>query len=500
MLYLIQLRTGNRAIFIGGIKVERKAGVLMHISSLPNSRGIGSFGKSAYEFVDFLAAAGLSLWQVLPLCPTSYGDSPYQSPSAVAGNPYFIDIDTLIADGLLKESEAPVYPLGKVDYAAVYYERFATLRKAFGRFIKTPSADYEEFKAENAFWLDDYALFMALKEAHEMQAWYTWKPEYMHRTANMNKFKKAAEFHKFLQYEFFKQWSVLKEYANARGIKIVGDMPIYVAHDSVEVWSNPKQFLLNPDLTKKVVAGVPPDYFSADGQLWGNPIYDWDYMRETGYEWWVMRMRMALKLYDVVRIDHFRAFADYYVIPADRNDAKVGEWRPGPGLALFDVLRERLGDPEIIAEDLGELHDCVRALVRDVGYPGMKVMQFAFDGDPNNEFFYKNYKNNCVAYPGTHDNDTTRGWFEALPGSGKMLVQRMLGYYGDDITAEIIERLFSSAADTVIIPMQDFLNLPTDARMNIPSTLGGNWAWRSEAVWKDKAGEIRSLVERHGRL
>ncbi len=477
--------------------MERKSGVLMHISSLPNNRGIGSMGKEAYEFVDFLAESKLALWQVLPLCPTSYGDSPYQSPSALAGNPYFIDLDALIADGYLKEAEAPVYEMGYVDYERVYNERYATLKKAYRRFIKTPPADYETFKAENAFWLDDYALFMGLKEAHGMQAWETWEERYKQRTASMTRFEKAGEFHKFLQYMFFKQWAALKAYANGKGIKIVGDMPIYVAYDSVEVWGNPKQFLLNDDLSRKVVAGVPPDYFSADGQLWGNPIYDWQYMRETNYEWWVMRMRMALKLYDVVRIDHFRAFADYYVIPADRTDAKVGEWVTGPGMEFFDVINRELNSPAIIAEDLGELHDCVRELVRTTGYPGMKVMQFSFDGNPYNDFYYTNYKPNCVAYTGTHDNDTTLGWFEAF--GDKELVRRTLGYYGDDVTGEIIERLFSSAADTVIIPMQDFLRLPTEARMNIPSTLGGNWAWRSEAVWKERAGEIRALVEKYNR-
>ena len=477
--------------------MERKAGVLMHISSLPNNRGIGSMGKEAYEFVDFLANAKLSLWQVLPLCPTSYGDSPYQSPSALAGNPYFIDIDALIEAGYLKESEAPVYDMGYVDYEKIYYERYATLKKAYRRFIKEPPADYEAFKAENAFWLDDYALFMGLKEAHDMQAWETWEERYRKRTASMTRFEKAGEFHKFLQYTFYKQWAKLKEYANSKGIKIVGDMPIYVAYDSVEVWGNPKQFLLNDDLSRKVVAGVPPDYFSADGQLWGNPIYDWSYMRETNYEWWVMRMRMALKLYDIVRIDHFRAFADYYVIPADRTDARVGEWRPGPGMELFNVINEKLGNPAIIAEDLGELHDCVRELVRETGFPGMKIMQFSFDGNPYNDFYYTNYKPNCVAYTGTHDNDTTCGWFNAL--GDKDLVRRTLNYYGDDITGTIIERLFSSAADTVIIPMQDFLRLPTEARMNIPSTLGGNWAWRSDAVWTDMTDELRALVEKYNR-
>ena len=481
--------------------MERKAGVLMHISSLPGTRGIGSLGKAAYEFVDFMSESGLKLWQVLPLCPTSYGDSPYQSPSVLAGNPYFIDIDMLIAPKLLKPAEAPTYPFGNVDFGAVYVERYATLRKAFKRFIKTPPEAYSEFKAENAFWLDDYALFMALKEANGMRAWEEWSDEYKFRTADMTKFEAAGEFHKFLQYEFYTQWSALKAYANAKGVKIVGDMPIYVAYDSVDVWSDPKQFVLNADLSRKVVAGVPPDYFSADGQLWGNPIYDWDYMKSTGYAWWIMRMKMALKLYDVVRIDHFRAFADYYVIPADRTDARVGEWVNGPGMDFFNAVNGALGSPEIIAEDLGELHDCVRELVRETGFPGMKVMQFAFDGNPHNDFYYTNYTHNCVAYTGTHDNDTTRGWFEALDAGGKDLVRRTLGYYGDDITGVIVERLFSSAADTVIIPMQDLLDLSGYARMNTPSTLGGsNWAWRSEPVWRDLAPKLHELVEKYDRI
>lgn len=471
----------------------------MHISSLPNSRGIGSMGKAAYAFVDFLADAKLSLWQVLPLCPTSYGDSPYQSPSAVAGNPYFIDIDTLIDEGLLKPDEAPEYALAPVDYAAVYTERYATLRKAFRRFKRSIPSDYETFKSENAFWLDDYALFMALKEAHDMQPWYTWDAKYMHRTGSMTKFAGAAEFHKFLQYEFFRQWLALKRYAGSKGIKIVGDMPIYVAYDSVEVWSNPKQFLLNDDLSRKVVAGVPPDYFSENGQLWGNPIYDWEYMRKADYDWWVMRMRMALALYDIVRIDHFRAFADYYAIPAERTDARVGKWLTGPDIELFDVINAKLNSPAIIAEDLGELHDCVRALVKKTRYPGMKIMQFAFDGNPRNDFYYTNYDENCVAYTGTHDNDTTRGWFDSLGDADKSLVRRTLGYYGDDIVGEIVDRLLSSVADTVIIPMQDLLKLPTSARMNTPSTLGGNWTWRSVADWEKLAPELRAKTEKYKR-
>lgn len=480
--------------------MKRTAGVLMHISSLPNNRGIGSMGKEAYEFVDFLVESGLSLWQVLPLCPTSYGDSPYQSPSALAGNPYFIDVDTLISDGLLLASEAPEYEMGDVDYERIYNERYVTLKKAYERFIDNPDAEYETFKAENKFWLDDYAVFMALKEKHGMQAWETWEDEYKYRTADLSEFTEAGEFHKFMQYEFFKQWSALKAYANSRGIQIVGDMPIYVAYDSVEVWAQPEQFLLNEDLSRKQVAGVPPDYFSEDGQLWGNPIYNWDYIKSTGYAWWVMRMKNAFTLYDILRIDHFRAFADYYSIPADSATAKVGEWLPGPGIDFFNVINEKLSNPSIIAEDLGEVHECVRDLLKAVGYPGMKVLQFAFDGDPKNDFYYTNYPTNCVAYTGTHDNNTTRGWFASLTEDESNLVRRTLGYYGNSITATLVERLFSSAADTVIVPMQDFLNLGAKARMNTPSTLGCNWAWRSEAKWLKKAKTIKRLVKTFDRI
>ncbi len=478
--------------------MERKAGVLMHISSLPGARGIGSLGKAAYAFVDFMRDAGLSLWQVLPLCPTSYGDSPYQSPSALAGNPYFIDLDMLVADGLLKPSELPEYPPDTVDYAAVYAERFDTLEKAFRRFDAT-RADYIKFKSDNAYWLDDYALFMAVKKSQGMRSWDTWSVGLRRRTASMTRYAGRAEFYKFLQYLFFAQWHALKAYANKRGIKIVGDMPIYVAYDSVDVWSHPELFLLDPELAKTSVAGVPPDYFSADGQLWGNPLYDWDRMRETNYAWWVTRMRKAFELYDIVRIDHFRAFADYYAIPADRTDARVGEWKLGPNKEFFTVVDRELNSPKIIAEDLGELHDCVRELVRETGYPGMKIMQFAFDGNPNNEFYYTNYGKNCVAYTGTHDNDTTRGWFDSLDESGKAMVRSTLGYDGENIAAEIIERLFSSAADTVIVPMQDFLDLPSTARMNTPSTLGGNWTWRCADGYAACAAKIKALVEKYDR-
>lgn len=471
----------------------------MHISSLPGKYGIGAMGKEAYAFVDFAAQAGFALWQVLPLCPTSYGDSPYQSPSALAGNPYFIDLDALAGEGLLKPNELPEYPLKAVDYAAIYNERYATLRKAFLRFKKAPSARYAEFKAENSFWLNDYALFMAIKEAHGMRAWDGWEDEYRYRTADMSAFDEAGEFYKFLQFEFFEQWKALKTYANGKGVKIIGDMPIYVSYDSVDVWSAPEQFTLNADLSRKEVAGVPPDYFSAKGQYWGNPIYDWNRMKSDGYSWWIARMKKAFELYDVVRIDHFRAFADYYAIPADRDDACVGDWRKGPGKEFFDAIDRELGSPEIIAEDLGELHDCVRELVNATGYPGMKVMQFGMDGNPHNEFLYTNFPENCVAYTGTHDNDTTRGWFESLSDDQKSTVRRLLDYDGNAIAKTFTERLFASAANTAIVPMQDLLNAPASARMNTPSTLGGNWSWRSQDKWTQKAAGIKRLLKKCGR-
>lgn len=480
--------------------MQREAGVLMHISSLPNNRGIGSFGKQAYKFVDFMAKAKLKLWQVLPLCPTSYGDSPYQSPSALAGNPYFIDIDTLISEGLLLEQEAVKYGFGYVDYGTVYFERYDTLRKAYARFKGNEPADYKAFIKENAFWLDDYAIFMALKTHYDMNAWETWKDEHKFRTGDLSEFEGEGKFWKFLQYEFYKQWGALKTYANKKGVKIVGDMPIYVAYDSVDVWSNPKMFLLRDDLSPEVVAGVPPDYFSADGQLWGNPIYDWKAMKPD-YKWWVQRIRMALKLYDVLRIDHFRAFSDYYEIPFGATNARVGEWRDGAGIEFFNVIKRELNDPAIIAEDLGELHDCVKQLVKDTGYPGMKILQFAFDGDMGNPFLYQNYNENCVAYTGTHDNDTTRGWFEALTDSERARVERTIGasLTAENVASVFIDRLMNSKANTVIIPMQDFLGLDTTARMNIPSTLGDNWDWRSKDVWTKLAASIKQIVIDTGR-
>lgn len=479
--------------------MERKAGVLMHISSLPNKRGIGSLGKCAYEFVDFLRESGLKLWQVLPLCPTSYGDSPYQSPSAIAGNPYFIDLDTLAQEGLLQEGDLPEYPMGDIDYGAIFNERYVTLRKAFAAFKKSDPA-FKAFKQENAFWLDDYAVFMALKNAHDMQSWETWEDEYRFRTADESVFEKEGEFWKFLQFKFYEQWGKLKSYANENGIDLVGDMPIYVAYDSVDVWSNPKMFLLRDDLSPEVVAGVPPDYFSADGQLWGNPIYNWQAMKEDGYKWWLNRIALAMKLYNVLRIDHFRGFSDYYVIPNGATSAKTGEWRMGPGIELFNTIKRELNNPRIIAEDLGELHDCVRQLVHDTGYPGMKIFQFGLD-NASNDFYYKNYPQNCIAYTGTHDNDTTRGWFEALDDYQKQTARRLLDYNeGNAIASTMVQKLFASAADTVIVPMQDFLNLPTKARMNTPSTLGGNWVWRSENVWLKKIKTIKKLCKDYKRL
>lgn len=455
-------------------------GVLLHISSLPGEYGIGSFGEAAYRFVDLVRKSRLTLWQVLPLNVTSYGDSPYQSPSAFAGNPYFIDLDFLVRDGLLTNEELPHYPAGAVDYAALYDERWDTLRKAFARFAG--GEEYDDFCA-SAKWLDDYALFMTVKSLCGNVGLDAWPDEYRLRDkAALEKVRREQrdelEFHRFTQYLFFTQWRKLKAYANANGVRIVGDMPIYVAYDSADVWCHPDLFLLDDRLIPTVVAGVPPDCFSATGQLWGNPIYDWDAMRADGYRWWIERLNAAGALFDIVRIDHFRGFESFYTIPYGRPDACVGEWVKGPGMALFDVLQASC-DTAVIAEDLGLLDDDVRAMVRATGYPSMKVLEFGLDGESTNEYLPHNYPVNCIAYTGTHDNDTALGWFNALPASRRRRVRlRTRRLFGSPVPG-MIRMLFRSRAKYVVIPMQDFLNLDSAARMNTPSTLGGNnWRWR----------------------
>lgn len=466
----------------------RKAGILMHISSLPSPYGIGTLGKEAYKFVDFLKKAGQAYWQVLPVCPTSYGDSPYQSNSAFAGNPYFIDLDILVEEGLLQKNEIDNYFFGddplSVDYKRLFDNRYPVLRKAFSRFEKDDA--YYAFLNENSFWLDDYALFMSVKEHHHFRCWLYWdedirfcRPDAEDRYREQH--ARNIEFYKFIQYTFYKQWASLKEYANNNGIKIIGDMPIYVALDSAEVWRMPELFELDENRLPKRVAGCPPDAFSDKGQLWGNPLYNWELMSQRGYDWWINRIRMSFKLFDKVRIDHFRGFEAYYAIPYEREDAVVGEWVKGPGMNLFNAVKAALGDVDIIAEDLGYLTEEVHALLRESGYPGMRVLQFAFSPYDDNMYLPHNLTRNSVAYTGTHDNDTFAGYYSATKGAEREFVNSYLGVRRkQDAANAAIRTLMSSVSDTVIIPLQDYLGKGSESRMNTPATLGGNWLYRAD--------------------
>ena len=467
----------------------RSAGILMPISSLPSPCGIGSLGQAARDFVDFLAAAGQSYWQILPICPTSYGDSPYQSFSSFAGNPYFIDLDTLADRGFLDPSDYRDINWGddpaKVDYGRMYENRFSVLRRACSRMGR---GDLFELRGvlPNARWLDDYALFMALKDKFGGASWFQWPEELRRRDpaalrAAKQELREEIRFWTTVQLLFFNQWWNLKEYANGKGVSIIGDLPIYVAGDSADVWANRTQFQLDENLLPTEVAGCPPDGFAADGQLWGNPLFDWERMREDGYQWWLERVAFQLEIYDVLRIDHFRGFDSYYAIPYGEATAKNGRWRPGPGLDFFRAVHEKLGRQNIIAEDLGFLTDPVRELLRETGYPGMKVLELAFDSrDPAPGYLPHCYPANCVAYPGTHDNDTILGWLahadpkDAAFAKAYLRLNRREGYHWGMMRAA-----WASPADLAVIQAQDLLGLGSEARLNTPSPLGGNWQWRA---------------------
>ena len=485
----------------------------MHISSLSSPYGIGSMGKEAREFVDFLKKSGQSYWQILPVCPTSYGDSPYQSFSTFAGNPYFIDLELLREEGLLqKEDYVDVdweSTPDKVNYEAVYYKRYDILRKAADRFIENPSSEYSDFCDEQKEWIYDYALFMALKDANGGVAWTEWDEDLKKRNPKAledakTKYSKEIEFWKIMQFLFFKQWKSLRQYANDRGIEIIGDLPIYVALDSVDVWANPHLFLLDENLEPIDVAGCPPDGFSATGQLWGNPLFRWDVMEEEDYDWWVRRISQACKIYNVLRIDHFRGFDSYYAIPYGADTAMNGEWRIGPGIKLFKAMERKIGPQNIIAEDLGYLTDSVRQLLKDSGFPGMKVLEFAFDSrDSNNaDYLPHNYPEYCIAYAGTHDNETICGWKKTAAPEDIAYAKDYLKLSDDDFCWDMIDRLWATAANTVIIQAQDILELGSESRMNIPSTLGGNWSWRAlEGAFTDEiADRLRKITEQHNRL
>lgn len=496
--------------------MRRESGILLSVASLPSRYGIGCFSKEAYEFVDQLKAAGQSYWQILPLGPTSYGDSPYQSFSTFAGNPYYISLENLIDEGLLTREECEAADLGDdaglVDYEKLYENRFPLLRKAYERSGAGNDREFLRFKAENAWWLDDYALYMAVKARFDQAAWTQWAKDIRLRWQNALDYYRRElyfdiEFHQYLQYLFMSQWNRLKAYANSRGIRIVGDIPIYVALDSADAWASPELFQLDENNAPQAVAGCPPDGFSATGQLWGNPLYRWDYHRQTGYGWWIKRLSYCYRLYDVVRIDHFRGFDQYFSIPAGAENAVGGHWEQGPGIELFRRVKEALGDKEIIAEDLGYVTDSVRRLVAETGYPGMKVLEFAFDSRDSgcaSDYLPHNYPENCVAYTGTHDNETIAGWFESIkPEEQKLARDYLCDHYTpvEELHLPFIGLVMRSQARMCIIPLQDYLGLGNDCRINTPSTVGENWRWRlvpgqmSEAVTE----EIGMVTRRYGR-
>ena len=491
--------------------IMRESGILMPVSSQPGPYGIGCFGAEALKFVDFLAAAGQHIWQLLPLSPTGYGDSPYQSCSAFAGNPYFIDLDALKADGLLTAAQLKAEPWGtdplSVDYGTLYTSRYKVLRAAYaawrekyaGRFgcAHYYPDDYYAFTLTNESWLNDYALYMALKTANGMKSWAEWPREYRLRDAGaLAEFAAGQEeeigFWKFLQYEFAVQWKKVKDYANEKGIKILGDIPIYVSADSVDAWVGGELFELDAQGGFARVAGCPPDYFSADGQLWGNPLYNWPYHKQTGYAWWVRRVRHALGIYDLLRIDHFRGFDTYWAIPAGSSTARTGKWENGPGMDLFRALEAALGKLPIIAEDLGDLVPSVRKLLADSTFPGMKVLQLAFGGG-DNEYLPHNHVKNSVVYPGTHDNTTlTDWWVNAAPAKEKAnaaaylhltpckpTAKEVAAVRTDAARIALLRAALGSVADRAIIPMADWLGLGAQAHLNTPGKLGGNWAWRA---------------------
>ena len=465
----------------------------MPIFSLPSRYGIGCFSKEAYEFVDLLKEAGQKKWQILPLGPTGYGDSPYQSFSTFAGNPYFIDPETLVDEGLLMihecEDSMPAETVedNSIDYEWLYQHRFELLRQAFRRF--TPDAGYEKFLADNEDWLTDYCLYMAIKTNQGNVSYIEWKDEYRNREPKAlaeakETFKEEIDFYRFQQYEFRKQWDKLHAYANKQGVEIIGDIPIYVAFDSADTWADPKLFQIGEDNLPTGVAGCPPDAFSATGQLWGNPLFNWEYHKQTGYAWWLKRIAHCFSLYDVVRIDHFRGFDEYFSIPYGAETAVDGHWEKGPGMDLFWKVREALGEKPVIAEDLGYVTDSVRDLVRDSGFPGMKVLEFAFDSRDSgsaNDYLPHNYPVNSVAYTGTHDNETLAGWWGSISKDEQKLTRE---YLCDTYTPEaelnkpLISLIMRSAAKWCVIPMQDYLGLDNKCRMNTPSTVGTNWKWR----------------------
>lgn len=489
----------------------RTCGILMPIFSLPSKYGIGTLGKEAKRFVDFLSKSGQSYWQILPLNPTNYGDSPYQSFSSFAGNPYFIDIETLIEEGLLTKPQAESFDFGDdtetIDYGKLYKNRLPLLRLAFENF--KPDDTYFAFLEKNSFWLDDYSLFMALKNAHNDCEWSLWDKELRVResvtiTKAKTQYSKDMDFYRFIQFKFDRQWQSLKSYANSKGIGIIGDIPIYVALDSADVWANPTQFQLDKDLKPTVVAGCPPDAFSEDGQLWGNPIYNWAKMEKEEFAWWKRYLGHALKRYDLTRIDHFRGFESYYTIPFGDKDAKNGKWVKGPDVKLFDALKKEFGENlPIIAEDLGLLTPAVLKMLEATAFPGMKVLQFAFDPSLKSDYLPHNLIKNCVVYTGTHDNDTIIGWLDSASKPEVETAKRYLNCETkENFNWAMMRMALMSVADTCILMMNDIIGLDSKARINTPSTVGGNWQWRikGECINDWLAKIIFDNTEIYGRI
>jgi len=486
----------------------RKTGILLHISSLPSNYGIGTFGKKAYEFVDFLEKTHQTYWQILPLGPTSYGDSPYQTFSAFANNPYFIDLDLLVEENLLlKEEIVSTYQSENyVDYKELYDERFIVLKKAYKRFDSN-QVNYDKFLEDQKKWVFDYALFMALKVYHKGDSWLTWEDDLRHRNEEtLNYYKELLKddinFYLFIQFKAYNQWFNLKRYANSKGIQFIGDMPIYVSYDSSDVWANPKYFDLDEKRLPISIAGVPPDNFSKTGQLWGNPLYNWDALEENSFEWWVDRVQSQKELFDMVRIDHFIGFQNYYSIPYGEETAENGEWRKGPGIKLFNAIKDKLGDVNIIAEDLGVITEDVRKLLKQTGFPGMKLLQFAFDSREKSNYIPHLYTKNVIAYTGTHDNETTKTWFENLPLNDLQYCYNYINHSESQNPVDsLIKATLSCIADIAIIPMQDYLSLGSEARMNIPSTTGNNWRWRMKEsdLNLELLNKIKSFTLLYGR-
>lgn len=493
----------------------RSSGILLHPTSLPSRFGIGELGSEAYRFIDFLVESSQQLWQVLPLGPTGYGNSPYASFSAIAGNPLLISLEQLQEQGLLTDEDfanLPEFPVDQVDFEQVMKTKMPLLAKACENFKAKASLvqqkEFMTFCATKAHWLDDYALFMALREAHESASWHTWERNISKSHPEvLEQWKERLEgeiyYHKFLQFEFFRQWSKLKEYANAEGIQIIGDIPIYVAHDSADVWAHPEIFCLDEETGEaSLMAGVPPDYFSETGQLWGNPVYKWDKLQHDNFAWWVQRFESLLEYVDIIRIDHFRGFEAYWAVEQGETTAMNGEWIKAPGEAFFEVLKDKLGKLPIMAEDLGIITPEVNALRDRFDFPGMKILHFAFGGGPDNPYLPFCYERNCVVYTGTHDNNTTVGWFNQISEWEKQNVLRYLGVLSPEgIHWDLIRLALSSVANQAIIPMQDLFGLGTEAQMNFPSKAEGNWGWRYRpgALTEEIRDRLKLLTYTYGR-